>query len=166
MAGLSLLLAGTLASASPNRLDFDRVVLFATIERSPAFGRTTRLRIGMVPDLRGAPNGVYWFMKDVRISRDKFSPALVVSSQLCPTAMAIMRQLEQLPLGTPDVPGLGQDALGWPKDGTSYSLKGISRQPDGQRGEYSAFTNTGSPLAKWTDHLFRVLERCWAKRST
>jgi hypothetical protein len=166
MAGLSLLLAGALAGAPTSGPNFDRLMLFATIERSPSFERTTRLRIGMVPDLRGGRDGVYWFMKDVRTSRDKFSPALVVSSQSCPSAMPIMRQLERLPLGTPDVPGLGQDALPWPKDGTSYSLKGISRQLGAQRGEYSAFTNSGSALAKWTDHLFSALERCWPKRST
>lgn len=159
-------MAGVLVAAAigaQQTPDFSQLSVFATVERRPSFEGTTRVRIGTFegPLVPAGEKVTYWFLREREDREGRVVDRTVADGGGCPTSVAAIRGLEHLRLPTPDVPAYRRDYNVIVADGISYSLEGVSRHLDGQPGEFSVRSNTGTPLSKWTERLFQSLESCW-----
>jgi hypothetical protein len=156
-----VLLAAAAAPAPPP--DFSQLSIFATAERRPAFEATTRVRVGTFegPMVGAGVKVTYWFIREREDGEGRVTDRAAANSKTCPAVLHAIRGLEHLRLPTPDVPGYSRDYDVIVMDGTTYLLTGTSRHSDGQPGDFSVSSNTGTPLATWTERLFLSLESCW-----
>ena len=159
------LLAASLVHEPPSAVpDFSQLWVFATLERDPAWENLTRIRIGTFEGTEADPGVTYWFLREVQDEDERVSDSAWASSATCPAALPVLKRLEALEMPKPDVPGYRRNGGVIVMDGVSHRLSGVSRHRDGQPGDYSIESNNGTPLARWSDALFRALERCWRPR--
>jgi hypothetical protein len=85
------------------------------------------------------------------------------ATRRCPAAKAQLAALENLQLPALDVPGLGEDIRSITLDGTIYRLEGSARFGGAPAGVMLQ-SNVNTPLARWVDETFAMLEPCWRGR--
>jgi hypothetical protein len=160
-ATIAALAAALLQGAAVAPPDLSQLSDFATIERKPSWEDRIRVRVGTFGGMETDPGSTYWFTREIEDKAEHIGGLAWTNTDACPAALPVLKRLERLKMPQPDVPGFGRDANIIIMDGASYRLSGIARHADGQPGDYSIESNRHSPLARWADKLFQVLEKCW-----
>jgi len=124
---------------------------------------TTWTKIGFVQTPQAQPYRVY--RADVQQAG---GVVFSVSSETCPSINDALAALDDLELGSVDVPGIKSVAPrstwhrpgGASTDGTLVSLSGRLRQSDGTSAGVVVSSNSG-PLARWGEAAVATVMECW-----